>query len=51
MLCIVHQTNYLLDQQIRQLEKRFREDGGFTEKLYRVRSAGRRSSGGQAAAG
>jgi four helix bundle suffix protein len=38
MICLIHQTNYLLDQQLRALEKEFLEEGGFTEKLYRVRS-------------
>jgi len=37
MLCLIHQTNFLLDQQLRQLEKKFLEQGGFTEKLYRSR--------------
>jgi four helix bundle suffix protein len=37
MICLIHQTNYLLDQQLRQLDKAFLEEGGFTEKLYRVR--------------
>jgi four helix bundle suffix protein len=41
MLCLIHQTNYLLDQQLRQLETAFVEEGGFTERLYRVRSAKR----------
>jgi four helix bundle suffix protein len=39
MLCLVHQTNYLLDQQKRQLKQAFRDEGGFTERLYRRRSA------------
>ena len=38
LVCLVHQTNYLLDQQLRQLEAAFVEEGGFTERLYRVRS-------------
>jgi restriction system protein len=38
MVCLIHQTNYLLDQQLRALEKTFLEEGGFTERLYRVRS-------------
>lgn len=38
MICLIHQANYLLDQQLRQLEKQFLEEGGFTERLYRVRS-------------
>jgi len=37
MICLIHQTNYLLDQQLRQLDKAFLEEGGFTEKLYRIR--------------
>jgi len=40
-ICLIHQANYLLDQQLRQLEKRFLEEGGFTEKLYRARQAAR----------
>src|ERR1041384_4532236 len=30
VICLIHQTNYLLDQQLRQLEQAFIEDGGFT---------------------
>jgi four helix bundle suffix protein len=37
IICLIHQTNYLLDQQLRQLEKAFLEEGGFTERLYRER--------------
>jgi restriction system protein len=37
-LCLIHQVNYLLDQQIRALEKDFLENGGFTERLYRART-------------
>lgn len=37
LICLIHQTNYLLDQQLRQLEMRFLQDGGFTERLYRER--------------
>ncbi len=36
-ICLIHQTNYLLDQQIRALEKEFLEKGGFTERLYQAR--------------
>jgi four helix bundle suffix protein len=43
MICLIHQTNYLLDQQLRQLDERFCREGGFTEKLYRVRSKARGS--------
>jgi len=41
IICLIHQTNYLLDQQLRQLEKAFIEGGGFTERLYKTRSAAR----------
>jgi len=34
LICVIHQANYLLDQQLRQLEKQFVEEGGFTERLY-----------------
>jgi restriction system protein len=37
-ICLIHQTNYLLDQQLRALGKEFLEEGGFTERLYRARS-------------
>jgi four helix bundle suffix protein len=37
-ICLIHQTNYLLDQQLRALGKEFLKEGGFTERLYRVRS-------------
>ncbi len=42
IICLIHQTNYLLDQQLRQLEKAFLEEGGFTERLYHARSAARK---------
>jgi four helix bundle suffix protein len=39
IVCLIHQTNYLLDRQLKQLERLFLEEGGFTERLYRYRSA------------
>jgi four helix bundle suffix protein len=42
MACLIHQTNYLLDQQLRTLGKAFLDEGGFTERLYRTRSEIRR---------
>jgi len=36
-ICLIHQTNYLLDQQLRALEKEFLSEGGFTERLYKAR--------------
>lgn len=41
IICVIHQTNYLLDQQLRQLEKRFIEEGGITERIYNVRKKAR----------
>ncbi|MBS3918500.1 MAG: four helix bundle suffix domain-containing protein [Deltaproteobacteria bacterium] len=41
-ICLIHQTNYLLDQQLRALEKEFLKEGGFTEKLYRARTQARK---------
>lgn len=38
LICLIHQTNYLLDQQLRALEKEFLNNGGFTERLHRTRS-------------
>jgi len=32
LICLIHQTNYLLDQQLRQLEKAFLEEGGLRER-------------------
>lgn len=36
-VCLIHQTNYLLDGQIRRLEKDFIKDGGLRERMTRVR--------------
>jgi four helix bundle suffix protein len=44
LICLIHQTNYLLDQQLRRIDERFRQEGGFTEKLYRVRGEARGKS-------
>ncbi|MBN2512376.1 MAG: hypothetical protein JXB18_05510 [Sedimentisphaerales bacterium] len=41
-ICLIHQTNYLLDQQLRALGKEFLKEGGFTERLYRMRSQTRK---------
>ncbi len=42
LICLIHQTNYLLDQQLRALEKSFLEEGGFTERLYKTRVQARK---------
>jgi four helix bundle suffix protein len=41
LICLIHQTNYLLDQQLRQLEKAFLEEGGLRERMTRARLAAR----------
>lgn len=42
LICLINQTNYLLDQQLRTLEGEFLNKGGFTERLYRTRSEARK---------
>ena len=42
LVCLIHQTNYLLDQQLRQLEQAFLKEGGFTERLYHARVRSRK---------
>ena len=37
VLCLIHQANYLLDQQIAGLERAFVKDGGYTERLAAAR--------------
>lgn len=44
LICLIHQTNYLLDQQIRALEAQFVEGGGYTEQLAAARLAHRRKA-------
>jgi four helix bundle suffix protein len=41
LICLIHQTNYLLDQQIRRLEKDFLKEGGLRERMTRARLASR----------
>ena len=41
LICLIHQTNYLLNQQIRQLEKAFLKEGGLRERMSRARIAAR----------
>ena len=41
LICLIHQTNYLLDQQIRQLERAFLAEGGLRERMTRARIAAR----------
>jgi four helix bundle suffix protein len=37
IICLIHQTNYLLDQQIRRLEELFIKEGGIREKMLKAR--------------
>lgn len=39
IICLIHQANYLLDQQIAALEKCFVEEGGYSEQLAAQRLA------------
>lgn len=41
LICLIHQTNFLLDRQIRRLEKDFLEKGGLRENMTRARLARR----------
>jgi four helix bundle suffix protein len=42
MICLIHQTNYLLDQLLRQLEVAFVKEGGLRERMTRARLRNRR---------
>lgn len=41
IISLIHQTNYLLDQQLRRLEKDFLNEGGLRERMTRARLAAR----------
>jgi len=45
VICLIHQTNYLLDQQIRQLEQAFLKEGGLQERMTRARLSARSKAG------
>lgn len=38
LICLINQASYLLGRQLQRLEQQFLKEGGFTERLYRVRS-------------
>lgn len=44
-LCLIHQANYLLDQQIRRLEQDFLKEGGLRERMTRARLQERNRKG------
>ncbi len=46
LICLTHQTNYLLDQQTRSLEGAFLAEGGLRERMTRARLKARRQQGG-----
>lgn len=41
LICLIHQANYLLDQQLRRLEQDFLAEGGLRERMTRARLAAR----------
>lgn len=43
LLCLIHQTNYLLDRLLRTMERRLAHEGGFSERASRVRRELRRA--------
>jgi four helix bundle suffix protein len=40
-ICLIHQTNYLLDRQVAGLERQFINEGGYSERLAAARIAER----------
>jgi four helix bundle suffix protein len=40
-ICLIHQANYLIDQQLRALEKDFLNQGGLRERMFKARLAHR----------
>ena len=46
-ICLIHQTNYLLDRQLRRLEKDFLEQGGLRERMFQARLAHRNKQPGK----
>lgn len=41
LICLIHQTNFLLDRQLRQLEQDFLKEGGLRERMTRARLTAR----------
>ena len=42
IVCLIHRTNYLLDQLLRRLEQEFLQEGGRRERMTRARLEARR---------
>ena len=53
VICLIHQANYLLDQQIAGLERQFISEGGYSERLAAARLAerGKQQAGGTSGEG
>jgi four helix bundle suffix protein len=51
IICLIHQTNYLLDQQIRKMEQVFVEEGGLRERMTHARLRQRSRQHGSRASG
>jgi len=47
IICLIHQTNYLLDRLLRQLEQAFLKEGGLRERMTRARLEARHHQGRQ----
>lgn len=43
-ICLIHQTNYLLDRQIERMEQDFLKDGGLRERMTQARLQARREN-------
>lgn len=41
-ICLIHQTNYLIDRQLETLDREFVENGGLSERMTRIRMQQRR---------
>jgi restriction system protein len=44
LICLIHQTNYLLDCQLQKLSEEVMNQGGFTERLYQKRTGYRKNN-------
>ncbi len=49
LLCLINQASYLLRRQLERLDRDFREQGGFTERLYSARTEARQREAGSSA--
>lgn len=43
LICLINQASYLLGRQLQRLEEQFLTEGGFTERLYKMRSLARKT--------